>query len=113
MPGERGAYDLSEVLAWLRKTVWTKRAKEAEAPDAAERYREAKARREWLRVQEEEGELVPFAEIKGILMEFGQAIRNSGEVLQRRFGPEAVEIQNDAITEAETVLHDRLRDEEE
>lgn len=67
---------------------------------ALERYRDYRAKLARLEFEEREGSHVPIADIDGALVRFGNRLRMAGEVLQRRWGNEAADVLNEAITDA-------------
>jgi hypothetical protein len=66
-----------------------------------ERYRGAKADREEMARDRDRGTHANLRDLHTTLMRFGGLIRRGGEVLQRRFGPDAADLFNEAIDEAE------------
>ncbi len=71
---------------------------------ALERYREERAILAKLDRLEREGELVPRAELRLGLSQIVAILRTCGETLQQQCGPEALEILNDALGEAERTI---------
>jgi len=101
-PGRPGEYDLDKVDRWRRA-----RQPDADvlltgpASPALEQFRRARARREELALARELNEVLPRDKTYGLLGRFAGHIRWAGQELQRRCGPEAFEILNEAIDDAE------------
>ncbi|HBN76857.1 MAG TPA: hypothetical protein DD473_13770 [Planctomycetaceae bacterium] len=71
---------------------------------ALERYREERAILAKLDRLEREGQLIPRDEIRLGLGQIAAILRTAGEMLQRQFGNDAVEILNDGLEEAERCI---------
>ncbi len=72
--------------------------------DFQQRRQRAKALQEELRLEEQQGSVVRVADVLVHLETLTKSLRTGAEVLQRRFGSEAADIIETAITEAETEL---------
>ena len=71
---------------------------------ALERYREERVILAKLDRLEREGQLIPRDEIRLGLGQIAAILRTAGEMLQRQFGNDAVEILNDGLEEAERCI---------
>lgn len=65
-----------------------------------ERLRAAKAKLAEMDLEERRGTHADLAELHQSLLRFGGQIRRAGEILQRRYGPEATDVLNEAIETA-------------
>jgi phage terminase Nu1 subunit (DNA packaging protein) len=72
--------------------------------DFQQRRWRAKALQEELKLEAEQGALIRIEDVKGNLQTVAKHLRTGAEVLQRRFGKEAADILENAITEAEAEL---------
>lgn len=72
---------------------------------ALERYREERAALARLDRLEREGELLPRDSVRQSLAKTAAILRIAGETLQRQYGPEAAEVLNDAIDDAESEVN--------
>jgi hypothetical protein len=68
---------------------------------ALERYREERAALARLDRLEREGQLLPRDQAKESLGRIAGILRGAGDALQRQFGPAAVEILYEALTDAQ------------
>jgi phage terminase Nu1 subunit (DNA packaging protein) len=112
MPGKPGAYDLCEIIPWMRKRFGEKTSgdplldAEVDSP-GLERYRLAKAALAELDLAERNRTLLPLEEGRAALSRWASIIRRLGEQLGKRFGPDATTAVNDAILECQHVVdHD-------
>lgn len=121
-PDARDRFDGLEFLAWWLEKKATKSfrqdiakrlglaaiAMEEPAPavdeDFQHRRQRAKALIEELRLEEQQGSVVRVADVMVHLETLTKSLRTGAEVLQRRFGPEAADILETALKEAETEL---------
>jgi hypothetical protein len=69
-----------------------------------ERYRAARASLAELELGERNASLVHRDQLEPAFTAYASAVRRAGEALQRRFGPEAVDLLNEALTEAEQAV---------
>lgn len=108
--------DLGRVLVWLHdflaengplllRTVGSDQLLSGELADspALEKLREVTFRLKELEYKERKGNLIPREEIHDAFQQFANRIRSAGDQLQRKFGPDALEILNSAIDAAEEV----------
>lgn len=72
--------------------------------DFQQRRWRAKALQEELKLEAEQGSLIRIEDVKGHLQTMARHLRTGAEVLQRRFGTEAADILETAISEAEAEL---------
>jgi hypothetical protein len=68
---------------------------------ALEAYREERTKLARLERREREGSLIPRDEAREALGRIAALVRGAGDALQRRFGPEAAEILDEALQDAE------------
>ena len=132
MPGERGAYDLSEIAKWLQRRRWkvgeankefarnniaqktlplNGDAKEPEDDNPEYKLWQARrmkeqAKRERLKRRVEDGELVRAREMKVWLGSFVTRLRGLGANLERNYGADALEMLNDVLDEIESEVAD-------
>jgi len=120
MPGTPGAYDVREIVQWLRSWgPWRQHAKpdgwdplvDEDAGDgsspAQERYRAAKAAIAELQLEQLKGTLLSREAVRGALGRWATLIRRMGERLGKRFGPDAIAAVNEALNECQYVVdHD-------
>ena len=122
MPGRPGAYDVQEVVQWLRSVgPWRQHARpEEDDPDLAggpdspglERYRLAKAAIAELELEQRKASLLSRDKARTALVRWASIIRRLGERLGKRYGPEATLTVNDALSECQLVVdHDFSGDE--
>jgi phage terminase Nu1 subunit (DNA packaging protein) len=127
--GEKGSYNLAEVLAWyldlkgLRASpLSTLTDEEREDPEmveavlkampAAQQLAHWRARREELKFNQEKGRLVERGVVYSFLMTVAGQVRGLGEKLQHRFGVDAVDMLNEALDEVEAQIDGQLGGEE-
>lgn len=67
-----------------------------------ERVRFAKAEMLEMDLEERRGTHVDVRKLENGIMQFASQVRRTGEILQRRFGSDAIDILNDGITQAES-----------
>lgn len=114
MPGTPNAYDVSEIIQWLRSVgPWRQHAKpdsddpllsaDGDSP-GLERYRQAKAALAELELEERKGTLLSRDKARSTLGRWASIVRRLGERLGRRYGPEATTAVNDAILECQHVI---------
>lgn len=73
----------------------------ARAPDPVmQKQRETKIRLMEIEIQEKENRLVPRHEVRQHLTRIAAILRRAGDRLQRQFGPEAVDVLNEALDDA-------------
>lgn len=72
--------------------------------DFQQRRWRAKALQEELKLEAEQNSLIRIDDVKGNLQTVAKHLRTGAEVLQRRFGKEAADILETAISEAESEL---------
>lgn len=109
-PGERGNYDLREIIPWVKENVWCKRnpkpilsdpdadiENDSESSPALERLREERWKRERIKRQLEEQEIIARDKVHDIFGIIGGVIRGMGEQLQKQFGPDAVDILDECL----------------
>lgn len=120
LPAMGPSVDLAAVLRWfhdflsdngplLIRTVGQEGLNgDAETSPALERLREETFLLKRLERLQLEKELLPRGQIHEMLVAFASGIRSCGEQLQRQFGPEALEILNDAVGEAERTIEELL-----
>lgn len=77
---------------------------------ALERYRLARAKHAELDLEVRKGALVPREEIRNGLGRFASIIRQLGERLGRRYGPESARSLNDALDDCQRVVDDVFGD---
>jgi len=121
MPGETGNYPLPAVAKWLRTAgPWAPKVRnEAEDPlltteagdsPNLERYRAAKAALAEYELAQKTGSLMAVDKARKVFLRWAQLIRNAGERVGKRHGPDAAEAINEALQECETVIDDELAD---
>jgi hypothetical protein len=71
---------------------------------ALERYREKRAALADLDLLERQNQLIPRDQSRQALGRIAGILRNAGEMLQRQFGPAAVDILNEALDDAEAEM---------
>ena len=107
--------DLAEVVRALHDFLAKHAQKLAQDDDqmmrggsspALERYREERALLARLDRLERQRELIAVQEMRGMLDRFAGVLRRSGETLERRFGPDAMQIYIDAINDGERIAHE-------
>lgn len=84
---------------------------QGEVTPALELYRQEKAKLARLERLEREGSLIPEEEIHELLLQMIAILRTTGDQLQRQFGPEAAEVYNEGLREAERHVVDRFESE--
>lgn len=113
MPGKASAYDLREIVQWLRKSgPWQPRGKIADAvgddilleggvgnSPALEKLRAAKAALAELDLQERRGTLISVEKSKEIGERWASKIKRMGERLGKRYGRDATADVNDTLEE--------------
>lgn len=116
--GERGVKVRCRALidAWVNHNLDKQRAVSGSDEDALvyagsdspnlERLRSAKAQLAEMDLEERRKTHANLKELHSSLMRFGGQIRRGGEVLQRKYGPEAADVLNEAIDQA---LHEWKR----
>lgn len=116
-PYEPRHYDIAEIIAWARVNKWS--GEEVELLDGPSTESLEKLRHEQYLIKRLErlrleGSLVDQTEIERMYLRGLGHIRNAGDSLQKRFGPEARDILDEAIEEAlGSVGHDDGSDDEE
>jgi hypothetical protein len=73
-----------------------------------ERLRAAKAALSEMDLEERRGTHADIRNLESGLMRFASIIRRTGEILQRRFGSEAIDILNDGIEQAESICKSEI-----
>lgn len=117
MPGKPNAYDLDEILAWLRKDgPWAAKVKAEtdplmDGPETAglERYRQAKAALAELELAERQGQLVQAEKVREKLLRWAVLIKRLGERLRKRWGPEAGKAVDATLEECRLVVDAEFR----
>lgn len=119
MPGVRGAWVVQDCQAWVDEHITRRDGKTAnerkasknaakDEPDplltgvaspALEKYRDARTELAILELRERQGEVIPREEVHQSLSRIAAIIRGAGDVLEKRFGPEAANVLRDAIRE--------------
>lgn len=102
-PYEHRHYDIAEIIAWARVNKWS--GEEVELLDGPSTESLEKLRNEQYLIKrlerlQLEGKLVDQTEIERMYLRAMGHIRNAGDSLQKRFGPEALDILDEAIREA-------------
>ena len=82
---------------------------DAESP-ALEQYRAARAGQEKIKLAEMQGRMVSVAELEPAFGRFTSTVRQTGDTLQRQFGPEASRILNEGLDEAAAAVERYLSD---
>lgn len=114
MPGQPGMYDLGEIVRWLRASgPWRQHQRpefddpllvaDGESP-GLERYRLAKAAIAELDLEERKESLLSRDKARAALIRWGSIIRRLGERLGKRFGPDASNAVNDALSECQHIV---------
>lgn len=122
MPGASGRYDLAEILVWLRSDgPWRPRGggdltggpldelivAAGDSPNL-ERYRLAKAQLAELELERQKGSLLPREKVRSGLGRFAAILRQLGERLGKRHGPEVFGSVNDALDDCQRVIDDEF-----
>lgn len=118
-PGQRGEYDLRQIVAWVKENIWCKKKlkpllsdpdadleDDTENSPALERLREERWKREKIKRQTEEKEIIPRDQVHDGLGVIAAVLRQAGDQLQREFGTEAVDILDEAIDD----IREKCRD---
>ena len=107
MPACAGGYDLAEVVAWLRTDgPWRARVgsiatEEIEGDGSGlERLRMAQALKAEWEYERLQGLWIAREQVHQLFAAVAQSIRAAGELLDRHFGREALEILTEALDEA-------------
>ena len=122
MPGVSGRYDLREILVWVRSEgPWRQRGGVdigtgplddliVEAGDSPnlERCRLAKAQLLELELETKRSSLLPREKVRSGLGRFAAILRQLGERLGKRYGPEVIGSVNDALDDCQRVINDEF-----
>lgn len=112
-PGRPGRYPLPEIIGWCKETVWKSRAVAADpllAGDdspSLERYREAKASQEEIKLENMRREFLPRDEIRLLHDELADVYRRAGEQLAKRFGQAVTETIEQCLRDATARIEQR------
>lgn len=119
MPGTTGAYCVEDCQRWADKHVKRQHQRHRQpntpadadepllagpATPALEAFRSERAQLARLDRLERERELLPREIVHAAFARVANLLRNAGEQLERRFGPDAREILDDALTSAAAEL---------
>jgi phage terminase Nu1 subunit (DNA packaging protein) len=118
LPGERGRFDLAEVIPWLRTNGPCNHVRKAVAGDddellsgesspALERYRLARAQSAELDLEERKRALLSRETVRAVLIRWGAIFRRIGERFQKTC-PEAAAALNDALDECGFIIDHEL-----
>lgn len=110
--GSREPVDLTAVIRWLHDLLSThgQRLSAPETDDpmmagasspALERYREERAKLARLERLQKEGQLLPREAVHEALVRIAAILRSAGEILGREHGPEAQDVLNEALDDAQ------------
>lgn len=103
----RFTYDLREIHKW-RLDHATAGKKSADDAPGLERYRQAKATREEFALARDLKTVIPRDHIVAILNAGGEKLRKFGDILQKRFGPDAWDLWEEYLSEANRSIEDAL-----
>lgn len=122
-PGcEAGSYDVRIFVPWFLERAKRQAKSEFVPADDVEagpnspmleKLREERWRRERIKRQAEEGEVLPTVDVHEFLGMLASTIRGFGENFQRQFGPEAGTLHNEMMETVERKAHERWRTPEE
>lgn len=122
MPGTSGRYDLAAILVWLRSDgPWRSRGGSdltggpldelivaaGDSPNL-ERYRLARAQLAELELERQKGSLLPREKVRSGLGRFAAILRQLGERLGKRHGPDVFGSVNDALDDCQRVIDDEF-----
>lgn len=119
IPIGRASIHLPDVVRWLHDFLAEHhqqlRGIDSDDPELAgatsialEEFRHWRAKREELNYHRDRGELVPRSEMRAAMGVFAGVMRRAGETLQRQFGAVALEIFDEALTNAMAQLESHL-----
>jgi hypothetical protein len=108
MPGEGGHYDVTAVCRWFRAWMLQRMEEAASDPDmvggdgspALEEYRKEKTLLARMDRKEREKALVKPDAVEELMRRGVEVLSRAGEAIQKRFGPDAAALFNEAIEEA-------------
>ncbi len=98
-----GSYDARALIEWFvaRSGTGVDAKLSGGTSPALERFREERAKLARLDRLEREGQLLPRDRVHDGLARIATIIRMAGDALQRQFGPDALELLNDALDDAQ------------
>jgi len=88
-PGRRGRYDLAAISDWQAQQQADELLLAGHPSPALERYRLARAKREEFGLERDLGQWLPRDQVHEALTLFANVLRQTGDALQRQFGPDA------------------------
>lgn len=115
-PAKTGhGYPVAETIVWARTDgPWRPEEDldgEGETTESLERLRTARARLAEMDIAEREADLVRAGDLREILLRAASRIREGGENLGRKFGPDAQRVLDEAVEAAEGLIGEALGDE--